>query len=717
MLHGRRTHVTAMLQGESVMKYINKICAVGLIGCILSSSAFAQSAGNFSFLGGNLSYNGLFRMDLSVNTSNQANRFNQFGNPANGVAIRRAAGNPLTNYQTTLVPTGLSPLTDLLGNFTPTVTGEPAPGVSNSSIVADTFTKPVQDKVPDINHHEARIELSPTLDWGNGWSFRARLRAVYQSGLGFDEFSFNDFGGIEGGVRNLYRGSPSFLGYQTDDKRNPLLFERSGKNYMIDLPSFFLQWTNGTVTTRVGNQSIAWGQLLFFRIMDQANGLDLRRHLFLDRVLEEYADERMAAPGLRVTVQVTNEITADFFAQQFIPTIVPNANTPYSVIDSNFTLHDRYTEGGFDETVNFGVRFRGEYGHWNWQAMYTNKRDQLGRIRFTPSNVNKKLPENNELGLVLNRYCEAALGSSLGQGCGPQLAQLPFEVTPVGLSSAEEWFWGANNQKLDAVGIFNGIVDDFAPLTTSLLLTRDGDVNQIANQLNLLFMASDGLRGHIEREYFRQHVFGLGAGYVMDAEPGSIFDQMIINVEAAYTPGRLLTSPDVRIDPPEVDDLQIGVVVEKYQRFSTSFPATYLVFQYLWSKETDLAGLRVDGYGGEQFSTQNQGIQLDRDVPLSDNPRSFRNGGGGVNNANYMVFAFLQPLDAYIWEYSGAMLIDLQGGILIQPGVQWKPKGNITVNLFYNYVNDTAWGNNANRNTLSLFDQANEVTVRFGYQF
>lgn len=695
----------------------------GLVGaCLISSGAFAQSEGNFSFLGGNFSYNGFVRLETTINASSQANRFNQNGDPANGVAIRRAAGNPLTAYRTTLVPTGLNPITDLLGGFSPVVTGAPPLGVSNSSIVADTFTRYVPARDPVLNYHLLRFELSPTINWGGGWSFQSRFRAVFDpGGLGYRDFSYRDYanvnGGIEGGDPGQYHGKPNYLGYRTDDERNPLLFERSGKNYMVDAPAFFLQWTNGNITARLGNQSVAWGQLLFFRVMDQANGLDLRRHLFLDRALEEYADERQSAPGLRITWQATDTINADFFAQQFIPTIVPNTNTPYNVIDTHFTLHDRYTEGGFNKKFNFGVRLKGEYGNFNLQAMYTNKLDQLGRIRFTPSGVNKKLPESNELGLVFNRYCEVALGSPIGQGCGPQLAQLPFEVVPAGLHSAEEWFWGASNQKLDPVGIFNGIVEDFSPLPEMLLLTRDGNVEQIANQLNLLFMASEGLRGHIEREYFRENVFGLGAGFVNEAEPGSIFDQMIFNVEAAYTPGRRLTSPDVRRDPPKVDDLQVGLVIEKYQRFSEYFPATYLVFQYLWSKETDLAGLRIDGYGGEQYSTQGQGIRLDKDVPLSDNPRSFRNGGGGVKHANYAVFAFLQPTNAYIWEFSAASLVDIQGGILIQPGIQWKPRGNVTVNLFYNYVNDSVWGNNSNKNTLSLIDYANEVTLRLGYQF
>lgn len=697
--------------------------ALMLAGTFLwSAAALPQSQGNYEVLGGTMSFNGLVRIETAINTSDKANRFNQFGDPANGVAIRRAAGNPLTGYQTTFLPSDLNAFSDLLGGFTPILLGDAPLGVSNSTVVADTFTRYVPARDPAVNYHAMRFEITPTLDWGNGWSFKARLRALYDPGrLGYEDFDYRDYadinGGISGGEPSLYQRDPSFLAYRTDDERNPLLFERSGRNYMVDLPAFFLEWTGGDVTARLGNQSIAWGQLLFFRIIDQANGLDLRRHLFLDRALEEYGDERMSAPGLRITWQATDAILADFFAQQFIPTLLPNNNTPYNVVDTHFTLHDRYTEDGYDEKLNFGLRLKGEYGNYSWQAMWVNKRDQLGRIRFIPSGINKKLPESNELGAFFNAYCELALGSAAGQGCGPQLAQLPFEVSPAGLHSAEEWFWGAANQKLDAVGIFNGIIEDFGPLTTDLLLVENGNVEQIGNQLNLLFMASEGLRGHIEREYFRHRVFGLGGSYVTSGEPGSIFDQLIFNLEAAYSPDRRLTSPDVRVNPPKVDDLQIGLVMEKYQRFSSNFPATYLVFQYLWQKETDLAGLRLDGYGAEQYSTQGQRIQLDKDVPVSDNPRSFRNGGSSVDDANYIVLAFLQPTEAYVWEYSTAALIDVQGGLLMQPGIQWKPRGNITVNLFYNYVNDSLWNSNSNRNTLSLIDYANELNIRMGYQF
>jgi hypothetical protein len=139
-----------------------------------------------------------------------------------------------------------------------------------------------------------------------------------------------------------------------------------------------------------------------------------------------------------------------------------------------------------------------------------------------------------------------------------------------------------------------------------------------------------------------------------------------------------------------------------------------MVFQYLWQKNSSLEGLLLDGYGSKGYS--NQGIKLTSNVPTSNDPNQ-RFHPGIDAGANYVVLAALQPTPAYIFEYSVAALIDVQGGVLVQPAVQWKPQGNITVNLFYNYINASVWGGNANKSFLSFIDFADEVTLRLGYQF
>ncbi len=84
---------------------------------------------------------------------------------------------------------------------------------------------------------------------------------------------------------------------------------------MIDIPALYLDWNRGPLWVRLGNQTIAWGEAYFFRVMDVANGLDLRRHLALGPGAEEYQDQRVASPGIRVSYTFKNGWELDAFAQ------------------------------------------------------------------------------------------------------------------------------------------------------------------------------------------------------------------------------------------------------------------------------------------------------------------------------------------------------------------------------------------------------------------
>ncbi|TDU26844.1 hypothetical protein DFR24_3875 [Panacagrimonas perspica] len=718
------------------------IGAVAVLAASTATSTAVHAQGEMAgavdrkLFGGDFSFNGQIRVETAFSTTGRASPANQRGLLTNGLALKRSAGNPVDGYNSTILPQAVTSIFDQTGLNLGAVLGGtplgPTDGVSNQSLggLSDTFTRYVPDAEQIVNYHLFRFEATPSINWG-AWSLQTRIRATYDPGsLGYEEFNFNDYNdinrGFETGSRDAgrqYNGKPDYLGYEVDGKKDPLLFERSGKHYQVDLPAFFVEWTGGDMTVRVGNQSVAWGQLLFFRIMDQANGLDLRRHLFIDRAIEEFADERMSAPGIRFTWQATDQILVDAFAQQFIPTIVPNSNTTYNIVDSRFILHDNYFDGDYNKKFNFGVRLKAEFGNFNLQAMATSKLNQLGAIRWTKSNINKKLPDTNTLGLAFNQYCEGVLGSAAGQGCGPQLANTPFESGPAGLFTAEEWFDRAGYTKLDPLLGLANIVNEFQPTTGQLLTAAPTTAQQAYNELNAFFIALEGAHGHVERNYYREEVYGIGGGYVTEGEPGSLLDQLIINVEATYTPERAFTDIGLAQAPDRREEYQVGLVMEKYQRFSQSMPATYMVFQYLWQKESSLEGLLLDGYGSKAYSDvalQGRAVQLTNNVPVSSNPfaRTGKEFTPGISEgANYVVLAALQPSNAYIFEYSFAMLIDVQGGVLVQPAVQWKPRGNMTVNLFYNFIDAEVWGGNANNSFLSFIDYADEVCLRLGYQF
>ena len=699
------------------MRFHNKkaLTSAALALMFLGTDAYAGGGAGVKFLGGDFSFNGFIRLETAVATGSE-NPYNNNGDLFNGVTVHRIAGNPLNGYRTALAPGGA--LGSALGtvNIGAVVGGGSNPlGVSNSIGVADDFTRYVDPSSNDLHYHTLRFEATPTLAWGD-FSLISRIRALYDPGkLGYDEYDPRIYsyinGGQTSGVKADYQLRPNLLGYQVDNKRNPVPLEWSGRNYSVDFPALFLQYNHGPLTLRLGNQTVAWGQTLFFRVFDTANGLDLRRHLILGRALEEYADQRESALGARLTYQVSDQIIADAFVQKFQPTIYPNPNTPYNVIPAEFTIHDRYFDHNYDWNLNYGLRVKGEFGGFAVQAAAVRRYNPDGVFRWTQSGVNKSLPNSNALGAAFNQYCNTVLGTG-GAGCGPILAKTPFEVAPAGVFSAEEWFYYAGNVRLDGLDGLNRAVDQFPASQQLLAQTIGRDVNAANNELDAFFIAGEGLHGHLDREYFAENVFSLGGTYVVDAEPGSILDQLIINLETQYQPHRIFTAIDLRQEFHKENEAQAALVLEKYQRFSNAFPATYLVFQYLYKQRSDLFGRLLTGYGSEDFT--DQGVVIAKSVPTSANPTITPGIHGG---AHYAVLAFLQPFPNYIWEVSAATLIDPRGAVLVQPGVQWKPQGNITVNLFYNYINGHAWGPNSNDNLLSTAQFANEVTLRLGYQF
>lgn len=110
----------------------------------------------------------------------------------------------------------------------------------------------------------------------------------------------------------------------------------------------------------------------------------------------------------------------------------------------------------------------------------------------------------------------------------------------------------------------------------------------------------------------------------------------------------------------EREEFQVGLVMEKYQRFFQDAPAIYMVFQYLWHTESSLEGLLLDGYGGINYSDsglQGRKISLTSGVDVTDDPSATSGSGqafvpGISEGANYVVRAALQPSNAYIFEYT-----------------------------------------------------------------
>ncbi|MDR3417904.1 MAG: hypothetical protein P4L83_17155 [Nevskia sp.] len=641
-----------------------------------------------------VSFGGFIRPEVALHTTDKENPLNERGNPYNSIAAPRQAYLP-PNSGTALLSALGSPIKLPLPLNWNSI---PLPNVPLLLTGRDTVQRPVPPANNAFNLHLLRAEVEIGVKFTNDLKLVGRLRAVGDFG------HYSDFegygpdsrinGGISGGDPALYGGAPNYFQYRVEGDKHPNPLEWAGPNYMVYFPSLFLDYNHGPLNVRLGNQAIAWGQAIFFRVLDVPDGLDLRRHSVLDYAQEEYSDKRVPAPALRLGYQITDGILADGYVQKFQPTVYGNPNTQYNVVPVQFTVHDRYSEGGYEDKLGYGLRMKANFGQWGFQAIAVRRYNPDGVFRWTASGVDKNLPATtsgstpNLLGTFVN------LANVLSGGAGKNLAGTPFEASPGGVYSADEWFHYAAMVRLDGTNGLNAAVNDFMPYTTKVFASPVANYQQAVGELNTFFIAGGGdLRGHIEREYFQETNLGSGVSYVTDGEPGSILDQLIINVEATYTPARVFTAPTLGKNFLHQNDWVSALVLEKYQRFSQDFPATYFVLQYMHRTRDDLFGRSLRGYSG-----------TDTAIPT------------GETNANYVVFAFQQPFPQDIYRIGFSTLYDPHGGILVQPGLQFKPTGHWSIDGFYTYINDHLSGN-PNSNLLGGLGFANEFTLRVGYQF
>ncbi|MBW2941409.1 DUF1302 family protein [Zhongshania aquimaris] len=635
------------------MKNNNQLAtAISLVSLGLSSAAWSA---NGELFGIDYSSSGFIRVEAAAKTVSEENPFNQRGNVFNGVTVDRNGG---VNAGT------------LLGLNLPFSVGLP---------LTDTATRNGEQANNDFNFTQVRLENTLQLRFSDNWSATAKVRGIFDAAQ-YDEFDPNS---VNSNAAGFLYGEPNYFEYddfETGGVQNRL--EVAGDNYMVDFPSLYLDYQNGPILVRAGNQQIAWGQALFFRVMDVANGLDLRRHLILDFASEEYADERISSPAIRVSYQLNASWELDMYAQAFQPTVYANPNTPYNVIASQFTVHDRYSDA--NEEINSGFRLKGNIGDFGLQFMYTNRYNPDGVFRWTASNVNRDAPGIPGSGLILS--------------------QTPLEIDPTGVWSAEEWFTYAGMARLDGVEGLNKLITDF-PASQLLLARPVNGIDAAKEELDLFFILTGGagsvitgngmggLRGHIEREYKREDIFATGFSYIFSGEPGSWLDQLILNFEVSFTPDRTFTSPDLGQDYLVEDEFISALVLEKYQRFSRSFPATYFVFQWMHRTESDLFGRHLSGMGG-----------------------TINNAPTGVDAWDGLVLALQQPFPGLVWRADLSVLYDTRGGVFVQPALKWKPSGNWNIEAFYTYIDDDI-SSNANENIMQTFDWAEEFGLRVAYQF
>lgn len=698
------------------------ICA-GIVMMACSAAARADGDGFVSDLWGRTTFVGTVRSDTAFHTGDMQNYDNQGNMPFQHTAVPRQAYVP-PNLIAGLVPTWTLPIPNSLGLIH-----------TNDTVRRDTY---IPNSNTKFDYQELRFFGEMNVSFTDSLRLNIQARAIYDPDLYklFDARSVaNEQGGISAGGGDRYAdiGAANFFESKgrNGGKLNPTEF--AGSNYMVDFPTALLEFKHDAYNLRFGIQQIAWGQSIFFQTFDMPDGLDLRRHLVLDRAIEEFSDKRVPALALRGTIQASDAILVDGYVQKFQPSVIPNPNTPYNVAPAQFYKPlDNYYTGNYDFKLDYGIRLKADYGNWGFSAMFVSRLNPLGVFSWSASGINKGLTGTNPNGtswgndlgaLVETAYAaKAPVGSALCPvynpttcrmygSAGEALAHTPFTIGPGGIYSNKEWYSAAGSLRLDGTKALNKAIEEF-PAMQDIYASPVDNVQEASNELNTFFLGSDGsIRGNVQRDYYRENILGLGGVYVNETEdPGSFWNQFIINFEGQYTPSRHLTGVDLGSGGQKTDEYILTLVGEKWLRYTESFPAAYLAFEFQHRSASDLVGLTLKGYGGNSGT-----YGVNAPVGGQGNDYSGIKTPGGIASANYLAFAGFQPWPNRKYVAEWAILYDVRGGILAQPLIKWNPGHNISVDFFYNYVNGHLYGNPTD-NLIRAIDFGNEINLRLTYQ-
>lgn len=655
----------------------------GLVGATAPGATFAQ--------GSKWNITGLVRQEMAYSIGGNNNPFNQWGNPFNDTLPAFHAGAEGTQFPAALQapqalgatgPVFLDPaLRNVAFSTPPTATlpgtmprafsdnfiGNALPAVSNAPPIAGV--PEIYNDEPNWNMFATRVQVDIQYRFSNRLSGYLQVRAFGEAAHTFsDAYDRSDFfsGGLHGRRANR--------------------LEANNNRWMVDLPSAYLDYNAGSLWLRVGNQQIAWGEAIFFRVLDVANGLDLRRHSLLDVAAEEFSDKRVSSPAIRASYSFNNGWEVDAFVQMASPTVYGNLNTPYNVIASQFIPVYGDAQDELQNKVNFGARMNLNgvfHPDLSLTFMAVSRMNPDGWFKW------KEAPRDDPRSLCLSTFgLDTALG--VANSC------TAFASGGQGVHSPNEWDATAARSRLDAVGGLTAHFNDFE--ATRIINAAFGlppPIDLPTQRANLgAFFGLGPLRGYIEPEYDREVILGAGFNYIITADPSSFFDQMVLRGEVAYTPDKEFTPITLSQTPITKDEVVMAAIIEKYHRFSQNFPATYMVLQYMWRKESDLFGRHLSGMN--QRGTSNPTRQ----------PK-------GVGDSNYVVFALQQPFPNLIWRGDLAVLADLRGGILLQPGLRYKPSAEWQFDLYANVI-----ASDENNDTImQTVNFADEVFARVSFFF
>ncbi|MDO9126408.1 MAG: hypothetical protein Q7U42_06025, partial [Parvibaculum sp.] len=181
--------------GEKMSRKIIE-AAGGLLAGVALTVAFTASAGAADF-----NVQGFIRQEPAIKLTDEENPYNQQGNLYNGVTV--------TQDSSLLIP---------------------APGAGVS-----TTTRPIDGADNTFNLMATRLEVDFQANFNENWNGFARLRGYFQPDI-FDSY-----------------GDPEFFETPFWSGGRATFLETNGKNYMVDLPALYLDYSDGPLWIRMGN--------------------------------------------------------------------------------------------------------------------------------------------------------------------------------------------------------------------------------------------------------------------------------------------------------------------------------------------------------------------------------------------------------------------------------------------------------------------------------
>ena len=744
---------------------------------MLAGSAVSMLAGSAAYAV-DFNITGFVRQEIAVSVTGQDNPFNTSTNPFNGKNmpnITMNGGGLAASQQFT----GKGFPHDNGGYVRPiaNASGSAANGVTDAAYNAawagtmggagagckatnncGSYANSIKG-MNQFNVFATRVEVDIQAKWTDELNSFVKIRGYsdYQEllGEGQTDSHFNADFGWKGGRGNL-------LEYNTP-------------NFMLDIPSAYVDYNSGPLWVRFGQQQIAWGEAYFFRVFDVPNGLDTRRHFTLDVGAEEFSDKRVAAPALRVNYTFNNGWTTDAFVQMAAPTTLVGTNTPYNVVASGFSWRDTGESEILRNNVNYGMRITMPVtDKLTLGLMAVNRLNPDGVVHWADAPLQLGDGSPNPFCFGPNNYAGNALAGLQGLGIDnnqngqEDVSELLTPMTkgrcganaspdPMGTASWNEWFYMAGKSRLNPVegtlGFLNGGAEKngtnastlttaaFGSLTGGLAGPNPAGAKMIFNNIggkknnktpfsydatrNILDGFFNGFafpRGYITREFMRETITGASGNYIIESTPGSWLDQLIVRGELTVTPNKKFTALDLRQGAYiEATEVSSALILEKYHNVVPGLPATYLVGQWMHKTQSDLFGRHLSG---SQDVYKNSVGCLPTATAAGDPVTDLNSTGArqkgcgrpeGQTSANYISLAFQQPFPNLIWRADFAMLIDIQGGILLQPGVKYKPSTHWQVDLYANVLTDLT--PKQNDDVIETLDFADEVFARVTYYF